>query len=51
MQLVPAEPPACADAVEVVRAADWTVLGPGSWFSSFLPHVTDLRIDVVLADC
>jgi uncharacterized cofD-like protein len=45
VQLIPEGPPACAAAVEAVRAADWVVLGPGSWFSSVLPHllVPDLR--------
>ncbi len=37
--LVPEEPPACAEAVAAVRAADWVVLGPGSWFTSVLPHL------------
>jgi uncharacterized cofD-like protein len=39
IRLVPAEPPACAEAVAAVRAADWVVLGPGSWFTSVLPHL------------
>jgi uncharacterized cofD-like protein len=39
ISLVPADPPACAEAVEAVRAADWVVLGPGSWFTSVLPHL------------
>ena len=37
--LVPAEPPAAPETVEAVRDADWVVLGPGSWFTSVLPHV------------
>ncbi|MDQ1486366.1 MAG: hypothetical protein QOJ62_2059 [Actinomycetota bacterium] len=37
--LVPAEPPACPEAVAAVLDADWIVLGPGSWFSSVLPHL------------
>jgi len=37
--LVPAEPPACPEAVEAVRDADWVVLGPGSWFTSVIPHL------------
>ncbi|AKH81778.1 hypothetical protein AA958_05710 [Streptomyces sp. CNQ-509] len=43
--LVPADPPAVPAAVEAVREADWVVLGPGSWFSSVIPHllVPDLR--------
>ncbi len=36
---VPAEPVACAEAVDAVRAADWVILGPGSWFTSVLPHL------------
>ena len=39
MSLVPADPPACADAVRAVMEADWVVLGPGSWFTSVLPHL------------
>jgi len=39
MSLVPADPPACEQAVEAVAEADWVVLGPGSWFTSVLPHL------------
>lgn len=39
IRLVPQDPPACTEAVEAVRAADWIVLGPGSWFTSVLPHL------------
>ena len=39
VSLVPAAPPACSEAVEAVSAADLVVLGPGSWFTSVLPHV------------
>ncbi|MEJ7703449.1 MAG: uridine diphosphate-N-acetylglucosamine-binding protein YvcK [Geodermatophilaceae bacterium] len=37
--LVPERPPACPEAVAAIRAADAVVLGPGSWFTSVLPHV------------
>jgi uncharacterized cofD-like protein len=37
--LQPTEPPACEVAVEAVRAADLVLLGPGSWFTSVLPHL------------
>jgi uncharacterized cofD-like protein len=37
--LVPADPPACPEAVTAIRDADWAVLGPGSWFTSVLPHL------------
>jgi uncharacterized cofD-like protein len=37
--LEPAEPVPCPQAVEAVRDADWVVLGPGSWFTSVIPHL------------
>lgn len=39
VRLIPAEPPACAEATEAIRAADWVILGPGSWFTSVMPHL------------
>jgi uncharacterized cofD-like protein len=30
---------ACPEAVEAVMAADWVILGPGSWFTSVIPHL------------
>jgi uncharacterized cofD-like protein len=49
VQLDPREPPACPEALDAVRAADWVVLGPGSWFTSVLPHllVPELRDSLV----
>jgi uncharacterized cofD-like protein len=51
VRLLPAEPLACAEAVQAVGAADVIVLGPGSWFTSVLPHllVPDLCRAVVAA--
>ncbi|MFB9385150.1 uridine diphosphate-N-acetylglucosamine-binding protein YvcK [Pseudonocardia petroleophila] len=48
--LQPERPSACAEAVAAVRDADLLILGPGSWFTSVLPHllVPGLR-DAVLA--
>jgi uncharacterized cofD-like protein len=37
--LVPERPTACPEAVAAVRDADWVVLGPGSWFTSVIPHL------------
>jgi uncharacterized cofD-like protein len=44
--LEPADPPAVPQAVDAVLDADWVVFGPGSWFTSVLPHllVPDLSI-------
>ena len=39
VRLNPANPPAAPEAVAAVRAADWAVLGPGSWFTSVIPHL------------
>jgi uncharacterized cofD-like protein len=45
IQLDPGDPVACPEAVAAVRAADWVVLGPGSWYTSVIPHlmVPELR--------
>jgi uncharacterized cofD-like protein len=37
--LLPADPPAVPEAVRAVLEADWVVFGPGSWFTSVLPHL------------
>jgi uncharacterized cofD-like protein len=39
VSLVPRDPPACPQAVTAILDADWVVLGPGSWFTSVLPHI------------
>jgi len=39
VRLNPEEPPACEEAVEAIRTADWVILGPGSWFTSVMPHL------------
>jgi uncharacterized cofD-like protein len=42
--------PACADAVDAVREADVVVLGPGSWFTSVIPHLLLHELGRALAD-
>jgi len=39
VRLDPPEPPACPEAVAAIDAADWIVLGPGSWYTSVMPHL------------
>jgi uncharacterized cofD-like protein len=39
VELVPAEPAACPEAVSAIRSADVVLLGPGSWFTSVVPHL------------
>lgn len=37
--LEPSDPPACPEVVDAISDADWVVFGPGSWFSSVIPHL------------
>lgn len=39
VRLLPAAAPACTDALTAIELADWVVLGPGSWYTSVLPHL------------
>lgn len=39
VKLLPENAPACVEAVAAIHAADWVVLGPGSWYTSVLPHL------------
>ena len=59
VSLVPTDPPAAPEALAAIAAADWVFLGPGSWFTSVIPHLlvpalrdalvgTEARVVVVL---
>jgi uncharacterized cofD-like protein len=59
ISLLPDDLRPCPEAAEAVRSADLVVLGPGSWFTSVLPHLmvptlrealieTDAHVAVVL---
>ena len=37
--LEPSDAPACSEALESIDLADWVILGPGSWYTSVLPHL------------
>ncbi|WP_432559241.1 gluconeogenesis factor YvcK family protein [Granulicoccus sp. GXG6511] len=39
VRLEPADPPARPEVLEVIAASDFVVLGPGSWFTSVIPHL------------
>jgi uncharacterized cofD-like protein len=49
VSLEPADPKACPEVLRALAGADWVVLGPGSWYSSVIPHllVPDLRTALV----
>lgn len=39
VRLEPKNPPARPEAITAVNEADWVIFGPGSWFTSVLPHL------------
>ncbi|MFD0971047.1 gluconeogenesis factor YvcK family protein [Plantactinospora endophytica] len=39
VRLTPEGPSACPQAVAAVREADWLIFGPGSWYTSVIPHL------------
>ncbi len=39
VRLTPSDPPAVPEALRAIHAADYLVLGPGSWYSSVIPHL------------
>lgn len=39
VRLEPHDPVACQEAVDAIGEAEWVILGPGSWYSSVIPHV------------
>ncbi|WKU07420.1 uridine diphosphate-N-acetylglucosamine-binding protein YvcK [Micromonospora sp. HUAS LYJ1] len=39
LRITPDAPVACAEAVAAVGGADWLIFGPGSWYTSVLPHL------------
>lgn len=39
LRIIPEDPPARAEALAAVADADWITMGPGSWFSSVIPHL------------
>lgn len=39
VRLLPEEAPACTESLTAIELADWVILGPGSWYTSVLPHL------------
>ena len=39
VRLLPDDAPACPEAVQAILRADAVILGPGSWFTSVIPHL------------
>ncbi len=49
IRLHPERPPSCPETITAVEQADWIILGPGSWFTSVLPHVLVPELSAALA--
>jgi uncharacterized cofD-like protein len=39
LRILPEDPPARPEALAAIADADWITMGPGSWFSSVIPHL------------
>ena len=48
IRLVPDDPPVPDEVLTALAEADWVVLGPGSWFTSVMPHLLVPRIAAAL---
>ncbi|WP_269801625.1 gluconeogenesis factor YvcK family protein [Desertihabitans aurantiacus] len=53
VRLIPHDPPTRPECLTAIEAADWAVLGPGSWFTSVIPHllVPELAAALTGASC
>ena len=51
LRVIPENPTAEKESLLAISQADWVVMGPGSWFSSVLPHVLVPEQRVALSKC
>jgi uncharacterized cofD-like protein len=49
IEVLPADPPVGAETLAAIGRADWVVLGPGSWYTSVLPHLLVPQLRSALA--
>ncbi len=50
IRVLPADPPTHVETTEAVARADWVFLGPGSWYTSVLPHLLVPRLREALVE-
>lgn len=49
LRVIPENPPARIEALTAIREADWITMGPGSWFSSVMPHLlVPMQLDALV---
>jgi uncharacterized cofD-like protein len=50
VRLLPEDARACTEALTAIELADWVILGPGSWYTSVLPHLLLPELRQALGD-
>jgi len=50
VRLIPDSPPVLPEVLEAIEKAEWITIGPGSWYSSVLPHLLVTQIRTALAN-
>ena len=50
VRLIPDSPPVLPEVLEAIENAEWITIGPGSWYSSVLPHRLVPQIRTALAN-
>jgi len=50
VRLIPDSPPVLPEVLEAIEKAEWITIGPGSWYSSVLPHLLVPQIRTALAN-
>jgi uncharacterized cofD-like protein len=50
VRLIPESPPVLPEVLDAIEKAEWVTLGPGSWYSSVLPHLLVPQIRTALAN-
>ncbi|GGL95409.1 MULTISPECIES: gluconeogenesis factor YvcK family protein [Micromonospora] len=51
LRLTPTAPTACPQAVRAIHEADWLIFGPGSWYTSVLPHLLVPGLAEAIVSC
>jgi uncharacterized cofD-like protein len=50
VRITPPTPRSCPEALAAVVAADWLIFGPGSWYTSVIPHLLVPELAVATRD-
>ena len=50
VRLIPESPPVLPEVLEAIENAEWITIGPGSWYSSVLPHLLVPQIRTALSN-